>query len=118
HTRWPRDWSSDVCSSDLVVQYQKLGLNGFATRYVKGFLTGGSYGAIPLEMNAYELDACFAAAPANAFPVEDEVQELDRRGNVLGQEQRAHNLLGTGAAFCLGASGYLVGDGARSRPPQ
>src|SRR5207253_7549937 len=21
HTRWPRDWSSDVCSSDLVVHY-------------------------------------------------------------------------------------------------
>src|SRR5207253_6461722 len=24
HTRWPRDWSSDVCSSDLT----KLGCNG------------------------------------------------------------------------------------------
>src|SRR5207253_8572292 len=21
HTRWPRDWSSDVCSSDLVIIY-------------------------------------------------------------------------------------------------
>src|SRR5690625_6486906 len=21
HTRWPRDWSSDVCSSDLVILY-------------------------------------------------------------------------------------------------
>src|SRR5439155_16924552 len=26
HTRWPRDWSSDVCSSDLFLRaYQKLG---------------------------------------------------------------------------------------------
>src|SRR5690625_5819482 len=22
HTRWPRDWSSDVCSSDLIVSLQ------------------------------------------------------------------------------------------------
>src|SRR5690625_7654083 len=34
HTRWPRDWSSDVCSSDLVnaqMRYQlgpKLGVTG------------------------------------------------------------------------------------------
>src|SRR5207253_6117147 len=26
HTRWPRDWSSDVCSSDLVAEMQHLGL--------------------------------------------------------------------------------------------
>src|SRR5690625_7150665 len=25
HTRWPRDWSSDVCSSDLIVE---LTMNG------------------------------------------------------------------------------------------
>src|SRR5690625_7386050 len=24
HTRWPRDWSSDVCSSDLAVIFQQL----------------------------------------------------------------------------------------------
>src|SRR5439155_8251876 len=24
HTRWPRDWSSDVCSSDLVADEQAL----------------------------------------------------------------------------------------------
>src|SRR5439155_12420022 len=26
HTRWPRDWSSDVCSSDLVVKPRVLGV--------------------------------------------------------------------------------------------
>src|SRR5207253_8541977 len=25
HTRWPRDWSSDVCSSDLCARYPALG---------------------------------------------------------------------------------------------
>src|SRR5207253_8715653 len=24
HTRWPRDWSSDVCSSDLIPPVQRL----------------------------------------------------------------------------------------------
>src|SRR5690625_5820088 len=24
HTRWPRDWSSDVCSSDLSYQYSRI----------------------------------------------------------------------------------------------
>ncbi len=57
-----------------VVQYEKLGLPEFAAKYVRGFLSGGSYEAIPLEMNAYELDARFAAEPAASFSVEVEVQ--------------------------------------------
>ena len=58
-----------------VVQYEKLGLAEFAAKYVKGFLTGGSYEAIPLEMNAYELDGRFAAAPTCAFSVNAKVQQ-------------------------------------------
>jgi hypothetical protein len=57
-----------------VVQYERLGLADFAAKYVKGFLSGGSYDAIPLEINAYELDARFAAEPSRAFSVEAEVQ--------------------------------------------
>jgi hypothetical protein len=57
-----------------VVQYEKLGLAGFAAKYVRGFLGGGSYEAIPLEMNAYQLDARFAAAPTKPFSVGAEVQ--------------------------------------------
>jgi hypothetical protein len=57
-----------------VVQYTKLGLSAFAAKYVTGFLNGGSYEAIPLEMNAYELDERFAEAPMNGFSVETEVQ--------------------------------------------
>ena len=58
-----------------VVQYAKLGIEDFAAKYVRGFLGGGSYEAIPLEMKAYELDARFAAAPARPFSVESEVQQ-------------------------------------------
>src|SRR5207253_5495699 len=28
HTRWPRDWSSDVCSSDLMNENNKIELRG------------------------------------------------------------------------------------------
>jgi hypothetical protein len=57
-----------------VLQYEKLGLESFAAKYVSGFLNGGSYEAIPLERNAYQLDERFAAAPANSFSVADEIQ--------------------------------------------
>ena len=57
-----------------VVQYEKLGLDEFAAKYVKGFLSGGSYEAIPLERNAYELDTRFAAEPIRPFSVAAEVQ--------------------------------------------
>ena len=32
-----------------VIQYEKLGLVQFATKYVRGFLNGGSYDGIPLD---------------------------------------------------------------------
>ncbi len=63
-----------------VVQYEKLGLRGFAAKYVTGFLSGGSYEAIPLEMNAYALDERFAAARGKAFSVEPEVQAWIQAG--------------------------------------
>src|SRR5207253_3770609 len=36
HTRWPRDWSSDVCSSDL----EGDGADTFL-RYIEGFVISG-----------------------------------------------------------------------------
>jgi hypothetical protein len=56
------------------VQYKHLGLDGFASRYVRGFLSGGSYEEIPLEKQAYELEGRFAANPTAVFSVEDDVK--------------------------------------------
>jgi len=56
-----------------VVQYERLGVAEFAAKYVTGFLGGGNYEAIPLEMNAYQLDGRFASEPAKAFSVASEV---------------------------------------------
>jgi hypothetical protein len=51
-----------------------MGLDTFAARYVAGFLSGGGYDGIPLERNAYELDARYTTDRARSFDVADEVQ--------------------------------------------
>jgi hypothetical protein len=56
-----------------VEQYRQLGFERFAELYVRGFLSGGSYEAIPLEINAYGLGGTFEKAPHRAFSVEAEV---------------------------------------------
>src|SRR5207253_7327201 len=38
HTRWPRDWSSDVCSSDLVVELGRQLLGDDAVDHRRGTL--------------------------------------------------------------------------------
>lgn len=42
-------------------------------RYVRGFLSGGWYEEIPLEKQAYELEAKFATNPDRIFSVEEDV---------------------------------------------
>jgi hypothetical protein len=56
-----------------VEQYRRLGISRFSELYVCGFLNGGSYEAIPLEVNAYTLGGRFEQNPANRFSVVDEV---------------------------------------------
>ena len=56
-----------------VEQFRQLGVAGFSDRYVHGFLTGGSYDAIPLEVNAYKLEDRFRRYPRRTFSVQTEV---------------------------------------------
>jgi hypothetical protein len=56
-----------------VEQYRRLGISRFSELYVRGFLAGGSYEAIPLEVNAYTLEGRFESDPRQVFSVEDEV---------------------------------------------
>jgi hypothetical protein len=56
-----------------VEQYRQLGINRFAELYVKGFLEGGSYEAIPIEVNAYGLEGEFRRIPHRGFSVEEAV---------------------------------------------
>jgi hypothetical protein len=57
-----------------VEQYKQLNVAGFARRYVSEFLRSGKYDEIPLEKHAHELDTRYAANPALAFSVQDEVR--------------------------------------------
>jgi hypothetical protein len=57
-----------------VEQYGQLGIPRFSELYVRGFLSGGSYEAIPLEVNAYTLEGRFEQNPAEQFSVADEVR--------------------------------------------
>jgi hypothetical protein len=61
------------------LQYKHLGLHGFAERYVRGFLTSGSYEEIPLEKQAYDLEHRFVRDPSTSFSVESDVMERIRR---------------------------------------
>jgi hypothetical protein len=56
-----------------VEQYRQLGIPRFSELYVRGFLNGGSYEAIPLEVNAYTLEGRFESDPRRVFSVEGEV---------------------------------------------
>ncbi len=57
-----------------VEQYRQLGIPRFSELYVHGFLNGGSYEAIALEVNAYTLSGRFEAHPAQQFSVAEEVR--------------------------------------------
>lgn len=58
-----------------VEQYRQLGIPRFSEFYVRGFLDGGSYEAIPLEVNAYSLEDRFTRDPHRAFSVQAEVSQ-------------------------------------------
>ena len=56
-------------------QYRQLGIQQFSQLYVTGFLRGGGYEGIPLEMHAYELGAQYEANPERFFSVEERVRD-------------------------------------------
>jgi hypothetical protein len=56
-----------------VEQFRQLGIPAFTELYVRGFVRCGSYGHIPIEHHAYELERRFTEEPAKTFLVTDEV---------------------------------------------
>jgi hypothetical protein len=65
-----------------VEQYRQLGIPRFSELYVRGFLNGGSYEAIPLEVNAYALGGRFEADPNQMFSVQNEVRKWHAEGRL------------------------------------
>jgi len=78
--------SNESCSEGVLFhelvhaeQYRQLGLGRFAELYVRGFLSGGGYDGIPLEVNAYSLGARFEDRREAHFSVEAEVSSWIKR---------------------------------------
>lgn len=65
-----------------VEQYRQLGIPRFSELYVLGFLNGGSYEAIPLEVNAYSLEDRFRRDPRQRFSVQAEVAQWLAEGRL------------------------------------
>jgi hypothetical protein len=65
-----------------VEQYRQLGVSRFAELYVRGFLSGGSYEAIPLEVIAYALGERYENDPTQRFSVADEVATWIEQGRL------------------------------------
>ena len=57
-----------------------LGFEQYVELYVRGFLKSLSWLAIPLEDQAYKLDARFAEAPRETFSVEEEIKMWLKQG--------------------------------------
>ena len=77
-------FSSGLLFHELVhgEQYRQLGIPRFSDLYVRGFLNGGSYEAIPLEVNAYALGGRFESDPHRLFSVDDEVRRWAAEGRL------------------------------------
>ena len=65
-----------------VVQYAQLGPKEFASRYVEGFLKGGSYAEIPVEKQAHELEQRYSSNQQTAFSVADAVKTAIAEGRL------------------------------------
>jgi hypothetical protein len=57
-----------------------LGFEEYVELYVRGFVKNLSWLAIPLEDQAYKLDARFAEAPGDSFSVDEEIKLWHREG--------------------------------------
>jgi hypothetical protein len=61
-------------------QIEILGFEKYVELYVRGFVKNLSWLAIPLEDQAYKLDARFAEAPGEIFSVEEEIRMWQKQG--------------------------------------
>lgn len=65
-----------------VVQYSQMDMKEFATRFINGFIQGGSYEQIPIEMHAYTLEGRFSQNATQVFSADDEVRRWREAGNL------------------------------------
>jgi len=66
-----------------VVQFQVLGVDKYCSLFVRAFVRAGSHLQVPLEAQAYQLDARFAQSPRQGFSLEKEVRQWADEGRFL-----------------------------------
>jgi hypothetical protein len=59
-----------------------MNMKEFSTRFINGFIHGGSYEQIPLEMHARALEDRFSQNPMQRFSVDEEVRHW-REANAI-----------------------------------
>jgi hypothetical protein len=64
----------------MLMQMSVLGFERYVDLYVRGFVKHLSWMAIPLQEQAYKLDALYAENPNEVFFVEDEIKAWDKEG--------------------------------------
>lgn len=62
------------------VQFQVLGLERYADRFVRAFLRTNAHFTVPLETHAFALESKFAVDPRKTFSVEEQVRLWLREG--------------------------------------
>src|SRR5439155_2333774 len=83
HTRWPRDWSSDVCSSDLVAlafAHERTGqkIEEHQTKECLGKYHVSHIHASALDLDDVVLRKMFFYAATPTLIIVDEAQEMTR----------------------------------------
>src|SRR5690606_13484408 len=94
HTSFSRDWSSDVCSSDLLAQHQQLSQERAARAEL-------------LEYQLKELNE-FNPQPGEFEQIDEEYKRLANSGHLLSTSQQALNLLADGEDLNLQSQLYSV----------
>src|SRR5690625_6984982 len=102
HTRWPRDWSSDVCSSDLIMRGVEVyrgrpifhGLGNFVT-VTRALSRGGD--SPERRAWAERREKLFGFRPDPAMPTYPFHPERDRKSTRLNSSHVAISY----AVFCL-----------------
>src|SRR5437660_5588309 len=102
HTRWPRDWSADVCSSDLAAGTHYFGLSNPQNGTLRIVADGGSYVEVTPSHALFDgawhlLDVSYDGS----------VAQLYMDGQVMGGGALSVNTVVPGTGLQLGAG---VGD--------
>src|SRR5207253_2583576 len=85
HTRWPRDWSSDVCSSDLFAPYNHTQLRassifGIFGQLPEGF--DGISGLLQLNHNAQRVTSAFVLTDRSSLVANDHLH-IVKEGSIF-----------------------------------